>query len=233
MPPVFILTSALMPEFGVINSSDRFEQTIGTIQSIKEKSAEASIIFVDSSPYAIKPEYSRDIAEQVLYFAELGTINPGLNVKFESRLPFTFLSTLKAVCESYSVLHALAICKVKKLDLSSNRIFKISGRYRVNQEFRVADHLDIRFQGKYAVKEACNSWAFPDQHLYDTKLWSFCPTLIDYSIGLFSDMLCLAINDGLDLEHCLFRCLDKEKVFECHRMNVEGVIASTGGIARE
>ena len=81
--PVFIVTSALSPEFGRINQGDRFEQTMRTIQSIKGRSTNASIILVDSSPYALDPGVCQKIAEQVLYFGELGKTNPGLNFRFE------------------------------------------------------------------------------------------------------------------------------------------------------
>ena len=36
------------------------------------------------------------------------------------------------------------------------------------------------------------------------------------------------MDEGVDLEHCLFRCVDKERVSERSRMNVEGLIATTG-----
>src|SRR5437763_14409557 len=107
MTPVFIVTSALVPEYGIVSLKERLEQTIRTILCIRKMSAEASIVFVDSSPYKLDHQMAKEIIENVSYFAELGTNNPGLNEKFESRHPFTFLSTLKAVCESYAVIHAL------------------------------------------------------------------------------------------------------------------------------
>ena len=155
--PVFIVTSALSAEFSAINQGDRFEQTLRAIQSIKGRSTNASILLVDSSPYALDPSVCQTIAEEVSYFGELGKTNPGLNFGFESRAPFRFLSTLKAVSESYAVLHALTICKITQLDRRSNHIFKISGRYWLTDDFDVNDHLAVGCQAKFALKSAFKS----------------------------------------------------------------------------
>lgn len=228
MQPIFVVTSALHPEFGVLTPQERFEQTLQTLNSIKKHAPSAKVIFVDSSPLSVDAEMVDVIKRRCLTYIELGLNNPGFSRKYYDRPPFTFLSTLKAITESYALSHALVWCKINELDKTSPRIVKISGRYVLTEAFKLSDHLSDEVRGKYLLRSAEPSWAFSDRRAHRSSLWSFCPSLLEMTLCALSRIVCAAINEGVDLEHCLYDCLERTKVTELPHMNVEGVVASRG-----
>ena len=71
---LFIVTSALEPRVGVITKEDRFNQTIATLNNLKEKVPEAIIFFTDGSPVSCDPEYVKEISKLEPYFDTNGQL---------------------------------------------------------------------------------------------------------------------------------------------------------------
>jgi len=50
---LFIVTSALQANIGVVGNEERLKQTIETLENLKEKVPDAMVLLVDGSPHNI------------------------------------------------------------------------------------------------------------------------------------------------------------------------------------
>ena len=53
---LFIVTSALNPNMGILNRQERFEQTIEGLVSLRRKCPDAIVILADGSPEPVERE---------------------------------------------------------------------------------------------------------------------------------------------------------------------------------
>ena len=60
---LWIVTSALNPNMGVIAKEDRFKQTIDTLKNLKEKCPDDYIFFTDGSPNPIEEEKLQEVSK--------------------------------------------------------------------------------------------------------------------------------------------------------------------------
>ena len=109
-----------------------------------------------------------------------------------------------------------------------DRIFKITGRLQLDDGFDI-NHYD-GLNGKYVFKERIPTWMSEPihgaTHVFDTRLWSMCTSLIDTHKQALEKVFPLL--GPIDLEHAYFAVLDKEKVVEFDRVYCRGQVASTG-----
>jgi hypothetical protein len=108
----------------VYSESERFLQTIETIKTVREHIKECEILFIESSE--INKEYEREIKEMVDHYH---STDGSLISKIEG--PY------KASGEASQILSGL---KFLNPDVYSH-IFKISGRYRLNDNFKLEKYL--------------------------------------------------------------------------------------------
>ena len=108
----------------VFTSTDRFEQTKKTIQSIKSKIPNCIILLVECS------ELSGDMLE---YFQT--NVSIFLNVYDDDKLRTNIFSQSKSLGESTQIIHALQYI-IDHMDMSNiSSITKISGRYWLSDTF--------------------------------------------------------------------------------------------------
>ena len=68
---LFIVTSALNPQMGVLNRQERFEQTIEGLISLREKCPDAIVILADGSPDPVEREKYDSMNQFVNLIADL------------------------------------------------------------------------------------------------------------------------------------------------------------------
>jgi hypothetical protein len=228
---LFIVTSALNANIGVVTEEDRLEQTIASVISLRTHVPNALILFADGSPREvpqssfekIKPyvnlivSWSKD--EEVRYFAEQGRKSEA-----EILLLSKTLRMIKHNSELMKVMHGV------------KRIFKYSARTILTQDFDISVY-DNMF-GKYVFKKALPSWMPEDRkntitdHLYITRMYSFCPSLLDnYMMTqqyIFNDV----VNSSIDTEHAHYKCLDKQYVVEFDKLHCNGIVAGSGELEK-
>ena len=71
MKPLILITSALSPSYGVFSAFDRYQQTKGTIESIRKYAPEAHIFLVDVSVGQPIEHLKSEIIESVDYFMDV------------------------------------------------------------------------------------------------------------------------------------------------------------------
>ena len=219
---LFIVTSALRPTIGIFDYAKRLEQTIETLQSIRAKDPNSLVIVTDASVENV-PEH--DLQQLSKWCNGIIVWNQDEQIQYFSRYGH------KSLAESFLMTKTLVMLKrnpsVSKMLNSVKRIFKISGRYRLNDKFDISDYDDDKLYGKYIFKKRMPSWCGRDSLLV-TRLWSMCPSLLDDYTATLPNIINLISTDSIDTEHAHFECLNKEYLVEFDYVYVEGQVAQTG-----
>lgn len=228
----FIVTStinAIMQErINVYDSKIRFEQTLETFKSIRQKVKNSKIIFIDNSLIPLTKEQKDQILPFVDYFEQI-----------EHNLFTSFCNNIgsKGLGEIYMMERALNI--IETHNLIGKRIFKITGRYRLADSFDINfyDSPDLYF--KYAHK--VNQWDVSLDHFtnhiervvyFETRFWSFCYTLLEEYKKILKIIFRIMIeNYGkpmCNLEMCHWKIIPHGKLYELEQAHVEGYTADNG-----
>jgi hypothetical protein len=227
---LFIVTSALHANIGVVTMQDRLEQTIETLKNLKQKVPESTVLFVDGSPYNIDENVKKKITEycQALWFYNHPDVyamaSSGRKSEAEIIMLFNTLLMFKQNKDLMKFLH------------STKRIFKYSARTVLEDDFNLKEY-DNLF-GKYVFKKSIPSWMSSDRkinitdHLYITRMYSFCPSLLDNYLQTLQPILNNVITHGIDTEHSHYLCLDKRNVVEFDRIKCAGIVAGSGETER-
>lgn len=239
MNNIFLVTSGLNVESGVVSLDDRFHQTIETARSIRARVEDSVIILLDGGKFPLTIEQRKQLLavyDDILSFTHHPTIqfahNQNVNVMY-----------IKGPCESMMLHEA---CKLLPPDVK--RVFKISGRYKLSDNFNITQH---DHQGKYVFKtkedgvkyyhdgkyedgsQLQNIDHYYTPYQYKTRLYSFCGSMIPQVIedyhNVFQCMIQSYINHGyIDIEHSMYRVLDKNKIVEIDIIGLAGIQAENG-----
>ena len=128
MKQICIITSALSPSVGVIPLEDRFIQTIHSIRTVRNKIPNCTIILNDVSVYPCD-EWKKEIRELVDIFIDSSNNN-------------TIMELSRGGYKSHGelLLFRSSLDYIKKnIDLTQyDRIFKLSGRHNITEEFNIS-----------------------------------------------------------------------------------------------
>jgi len=225
---LFIVTSALKPTVGVINENDRFTQTIDTLKSLRFHVPDAILLFSDGSPNEVEQEKYQEIAKYV---------NGIVPWNLDDDIQRLGREGAKSLTEAVMMLKMLIALKqnpeLAKMMSEVKRIFKYSARTILHDEFRIEEY-DNLF-GKYVFKKRIPTWMSDQRkeiadHLYITRMFSFCPSLIDNYIMVLQDVIQKIQQYGLDTEHAHFCAIDKKYVIEFDKLHCQGIMAQNGAI---
>jgi hypothetical protein len=221
--PLFIITSALRPTMGVFSFKERYDQTIKTIKSIRSKCPNAYILFADASIGDVPAVEFMVISKMVNFFMKM-------DEEYNQDVIELSKAKMKSHAETALLYHILIMMKrdpnLQKALYSTNRIFKISGRLELDEGFDIRQY-DEWF-GKYVFRKRIPTWMNPTKvsDLLVTRLYSFCPSLIDnYIVTLQRNFQML--ND-VDTEHAHFANIDPKYLVEFEKVHCKGQVASTG-----
>lgn len=222
--PLFIVTSSLKPAIGVFNDEQRFFQTLNTFESIRKRCSNSNILFVDASTREISKNDLLVISNNVDYFIKFDETNNKEIIEL-SRMG------MKSQAETLMLYTVMTQFKVnptlQKLIYSTSRIFKISGRMELNEDFNIKSY-DGTF-GKYVFKKRISSWMQKPRitdYLLVTRLFSLCPSLIDNYMEVLRKNF--ELLNYVDTEHAHFKNIPEEYLVEFHTVYCKGQVASTG-----
>lgn len=222
--PLFIITSALRPMIGVFSDEERYKQTIKTIQSIRSKCPNAYILFADASVRPVGAMEFLCISKMVNFFMRM-------DEKYNEDVIQLSKGGLKSHAETALLYHILVQMKrdpnLQKALYSVNRIFKISGRLELDEGFDIRQY-DEWF-GKYVFRKRIPTW-MPQPHVVSdllvTRLYSFCPSLIDDYIGVLQRNF--QMLNYVDTEHAHFANINPNYLVEFDKVHCKGQVASNG-----
>jgi len=218
MKHICIITSALAPEHGrwAIDNKNRYTQTIHSIKTVRDKIPNALIILNDVSIVRCD-DYKKHIASLVDVFIDSSTVQAivqlsKMGYKSHGEL-LLFRNTLEYIRQN--------------VDLTDyERIFKLSGRHNITEEFNIEDY-DEKTIGKYVFKNSVQSWISPELRIYETRLWSMHKTNMDDYISKFESVFD-SCDGRYDIEHGYHKFLDKNDVVEFENIWVEGYVGLHG-----
>ena len=226
---LFIVTSALHANIGVVNSNDRFGQTINTLKDLRLKCPNSIILFADGSPIEPEKEKLQEISKHVdiiILWTNDSDIREvamaGRKSESEIIMLFKTLSTLKQNPDLMKMMNSV------------RRIYKYSARSLLDDNFDISKYENLF--GKYVFKKAIPSWLPENKkktvtdHLYITRFYSFCPSLIDNYMNTLFNILKNVVQHNIDTEHAHYLCVDKSFVVEFEKLNCSGIVAGTGNI---
>ena len=199
---IFIITSTLKPKVGVIDQETRYQQSLETIESIKEKAPDSIIMMLDSSPEPVEDYKVANLKSKINYYISLTSHSHAIELGNIGH---------KSAGECYIMIVAFDV--IRNLNLKNiRRIFKITGRSVLNSNSDISYYDDPKLIGKFVFKTPVVSWISPTMKLVDTRLWSFSYDMIEDVDKMVREAYEKCMAGKLDLEHVYYNLLDKNKL---------------------
>jgi hypothetical protein len=225
---LFIVTSALHTNIGVVNVQDRVEQTIEGLKSLRKAAPNAIIFLADASSKMVDEATSMRVNQlcnrSISFFGDedlMSLANAGLKSQAEITLLFKTLSIIKQHPE------------LQKMVAGVRRVFKLSARTNMLEGYDPKAY-DNQY-GKYVFKKAMPSWLPPQKqlesgcdHLYITRMYSFCISLFDNYLNTLPAIYQTINQHGVDTEHAHYGNIDKGFSVEFENLYCQGMLAGNG-----
>ena len=226
---LFIVSSAIHTEHGVYTPEQRLKQTVETCKSIHAR-APADVMILDGGRKQLDPSEEAMLS--------------GLIKTFYSYADDKEVQSIQAIPSQDIVKNAIEILMFgsfynanrELIKRDYDRVFKMSGRYILNDSFNYQTHLDAKekiiIRGPYTSQFSSEiSGGIPFQYM--SRIWSFDAKMIDYICEVYQKMyghLITRINQGgyVDIEHLLFHYINPMLVKRIDKIGLEGGIAPTG-----
>ena len=222
---LFIITSAIKPSIGVFNFETRFNQTVASVKSVREKVPDAIIVLADVSLQPLT-DMERQILSQYC--------NLHIDLSGEQVTRDLSQRGMKSQAENVLLFNTLMTIKnnpdISKILYSVKSIFKFSARTILEDSFNIHEY-DNLF-GKFVFKKRIPTWMGQTQHGADhlliTRMYSFCISLLDTYLTVIHNNL--RIMDVIDTEHAHFVNIPKNHLIEFDKIHCWGWLAGNGQI---
>ena len=256
---LFLVGSALKhfqeDKFSAYDEEQRFEQTLETIECIRKKVPESYVVLFECSSKPID-ETQKDILKEksdlFLEFCE----EPVLKQIYENLEERPELITYgKSLLETRGLLNTLYAIKKHNLFSDSQRVFKLTGRYLLNDDFDIQDYESKFLEGKYVLKryeylpqEAENydekelenvyAYLYGAKGMMITGLWSFDRMLFNEIVEslerafVYMEKM-MQYTSGTDVEHSLYRFINKKDIINVPNLGltmIKGMSGENGGV---
>tara|TARA_B100000035_G_scaffold188946_1_gene161330 strand:+ start:2506 stop:3258 length:753 start_codon:yes stop_codon:yes gene_type:complete len=236
----FLITSGINVDYGFFNSDQRFEQTLETISSIRKKCNDSKIVLIEGAAKPLTEEQKRVL---------LSSCDIVLDCYSDDFIKFAHANHEPNVVKHPCELYLLYLFLNQQDFLKENdRIYKICGRYYLNDNFNYLIHESAKGKLIFGPKLNASPY-YGDSGLFEpvskfkyrTRLYSFDGTLIEYMKIKYKDMFDLIISkyksgEFTDVEHVMYAVLDQEKVLELSPIGLSGYFAdynATPGLSSE
>lgn len=231
MKAVFIVTSAVNSRFGVYTPKERFDQTLDTIRSIKARCPNSKIIVMECAGVPLTEE------QKMGFYLHCNLL---IDYTQDENVVSIYNSTdnwdiVKNSTEILCFGTAIKQCQESKAFEGYDRVFKVSGRYLLNDQFdpayydTVPDKIVIgrKHRSQFPEHITTQPWQ------YMARLWSWPTSLTDRVSQVYQQSLVhfaqrVAAGGYTDIEHVLAKFLPPEHVVELEHTGIEGKIAPTG-----
>jgi len=229
---IFYVTSAIGNDYGVFNMDQRFDQLLGTLESIKKYSPTADIIIADCSYDLIPEDKMIQLGPYILQFFSLHNYEMIQKYRESTIDPNRFVQ--KTVGEMLATHELLKY--IKTLNKPYRRVFKISGRYQLNDTFLLRDY--DKHLGEVVISKP-QFWH--GRNHYYTRLYSFDFMHLDLFIDMFHKICEYSTNNinttgMIDiLEYSLWHHLNISnlKVVETDDLGVEGLYGQNAAFTKD
>jgi hypothetical protein len=234
MQNLFIITSAVNTRFGAFPKEVRLSQTLATIGSIQARAPDSKIVIFESSGVPLDEETLKVLQDNSHYV---------LNFSTESYVQEIYNATdswdiVKNLCELTCFHNGLKVLREHDLFTGVDRIFKLSGRYYLNENFdtSIYDPKKIVSTLKYNSQFPLDVVGVPFQRM--SRLWSWPLTLNERVIMFYETAvkeMKKKLSEGkyIDIEHLLYQYLPESLVQEIQPIGVEGKLGPNGTLVKD
>jgi hypothetical protein len=243
MKTLWLCSSALHTRHGVFSAEKRLEQTVSTLESIKAVDPSARILIIESGAEAgITTEESDKLKP---YIEGLLNFNPDVQVQEIYKMADTNWDVAKNLTELVVFGKALDFIIRQQPELLEgiDRVFKISGRYRLNENFDISKHLDPKMNESYifATRRVSQFPAIVTDgltHQFFSRLWSW-PTqktalvFFRYNLMIEDFVGTMAQKKYRDIEHLLFRYFSGPFSVELPNIGIQGELGPNGVLVKD
>lgn len=226
----FVVTSAVNSKFGVYSSVDRMTQTLATLANIRARVPNSKIIVMECAGTPLTSEQSDVIESKCDLLVDFSN-DPDVKSIYQSDNWDVVKNTTEIMCFG----RTLRMCLEDGDFDGCDRIHKMSGRYLLNDGFRLSDYethrdrviIGLKHQSQFPVEVTGINLQ------YMARLWSWPSKITDRIIEVYDDSLVYIANrvasgGYADIEHVLYKFLPADLVTELPVLGVEGTIAPNG-----
>lgn len=256
---LFLIGSALKhfqeDKFSAYDEEQRFNQTLKTIDCIRKKVPESYIVLFECSSKSID-EKQKDIFKQKSDLFLDFYNEPAIKQIYENLEQRPELITYgKSLLETRGLLNTLYIIKNHNLFNDSQRVFKMTGRYLLNDDFDIKDYESKFLENYYVIKrydylseeseeynektqENVYAYLYGAKGMMITALWSFDRVLFNETVEVLERAFVymekmIQYTAGTDIEHSLYKFIDKKKTIHIPNLGltmIKGMSGENGGI---
>lgn len=235
-----LITSAVYSNYGIYTPEQRIQQTLETALSARKYVPDATIILIDNSKVDVQKDDSAEftaLLDAVDYYidnsddADIQHFHNNVQNYDIGKNAMECLGMFKAL--SFIASNEELMNEI----VTSDRIFKLSGRYVLTDAFNIDAFSNADTKDKYVFKKAQPSW-IPEQDtgvttLLQTRLYSFTPSLFTDTVNLFKqiiDNMFATFNQQkyIDVEHSMSKFIPADKLVELEVVGLQGNIAPNG-----
>jgi hypothetical protein len=226
----FVVTSAVNSKFGVYSPAARLQQTITTLQNVRERVPDCKIVVMECAGTPLTDAQSELIEEHCDLLLDFSR-DPDVIAIYQSENWDVVKNSTEIMCFG----RALRMCQDDGDFAGLDRIHKMSGRYILNNEFNLdvyEQHPDRIIIGPKHTSQ------FPYEMTgiklqYMARLWSWPSNQTERIIQVYTDSINYIgerVSQGgyADIEHVLYKFLPEDLVTELPVLGVEGSIAPNG-----
>lgn len=236
MRNIFLVTSGIHGpngRSGSISVEQRIDQTVATAQSIRQRVDNAEIYLLEGGKYPLDLDLRNKFKQ---YYSDILDYSSSSFVSFAHNnvdLNTQDITVIKGPCETWMLLETVKLINAR----DPVRIFKISGRYYLNNSFDLEAHHSAT--NRYLFKDKLDGlpWYGPNTgrihspYQYSTRLYSFCGNMLSQVVNNYSTLLnrfmdIYAKNDYIDLEHLTYLTLNPNQISTIPTIGVEGIFAN-------
>lgn len=215
-------------------TEQRFEQTLETLKSVREKVPNAYLCVFECSQFPIEEKYREKLIQDTDLFVEYYD-EPGMKIIYENLIKkpeaFTFGKSLLETRGLINILHQM---KGENIFSDAQRVFKLTGRYKLNDDFKIKDYESRFLENHYVMKtyeylqkELDNVYAYlyGAQGMMVTGLWSFDRILFNDTLSALEKSFdymerMLQYTSGTDIEHALYRFLNPKNILHISNLGL-------------
>ena len=230
----FIITSAIYTSYGKCSTEERIEQTRETLKSVETYSPEYSVVIIDCGEKSVNKN---------LFDCEVIDYTKNEEIQYHLQ---EYLRSEKDLNPDIIIKSMLEIMMfgdyLKNITSSFDRIFKISGRYKLNSNFNYNNHIEAKDKvlllTPHQSPHFYNFQVSSSMFSYMTRCWSFDSSLLLKIVETYDKMKGEIIHISRtekqgDIEHLLYKHLNKNIVTHANVMGIEGYWAPRRGWIEE
>lgn len=233
MSNIFLITSAIQNDYGVYSYQKRLSQLLDTIQSIKTYAPNSVICVCDASEQLLPEEDINKLTNEANLVWSVSS-HPYVQHMVGQGLQDTNRMAKKTIGEMVCMMTFLNW--LRNQEIRFDRVFKISGRFRLNENFKAVDY--SLHKDKIVLKQR-KSWYGED--VFYSRLWSFDHSLLESVWNAFEEIHSETMKEAAEtdtfrvLEYSMFKFFTKHAlpISEVPVIGLEGNFGQDGAPINE